>query len=324
MSGPISRRELVLRFDRKLSRVIGEDLPIFKTIKRFVVKSGGKRIRPILHYYLARLYGYSGGAWEDVGAIGELIHAASLLHDDVIDNSDKRRGQPSINALHGNKTAILSGDYLLACGLDHLASLDRGAELLPVFTRTVQSLAVGELIQMQWEGRFETDEKTYERIIHGKTASLFGAMSEAARLLAGENIPARELKEHREFGERLGRVFQIRDDFLDYFSAADKAGKDLYQDFQRGLVTRPVIVLRKLASLAERRELARLWKSEARRQSPEGLAVWLTLAEKTKLRRKLATELETETHALMNFVRRYPPSPYQDVVIDQLAGLLVS
>ena len=143
-AAPLPGAELVRRFDRKLGRIIGQDLPVLKRVKKFLIKSGGKRIRPITHYYFTQLLGYEGRDWEDVGAIGELIHGASLLHDDVVDEASIRRGHPSVNALEGNKTAILAGDYMLGCGLDHLNTLRDSGRLLDIFTRVLRMLSVGD------------------------------------------------------------------------------------------------------------------------------------------------------------------------------------
>jgi octaprenyl-diphosphate synthase len=296
MPGPITRAVLVNRFNRKLDQIIGgPEVPILKKIKKFVIQSGGKRIRPVTHYYFCGILGYEGRLWEDVGAIGELIHAASLLHDDVVDGASLRRGRASVNALHGNKTAVLSGDYLLASGLDHLRSLERSVELLAVFTRVIRMLAIGELLQMQRERDFKLDGKIYERIILGKTGSLFGAMSEAACILAA--APGRTAKpglaeKYREFGERMGRLFQVRDDYLDYFGDASSNGKDLYQDFRRGLITHPIIVLRSTVGVRERKSLERLWGSDDLRSTPGGLEQLLDISDRCRIRQRLAREIE--------------------------------
>ena len=308
---------LVIDFD-----IIGTELPVLKKVKKFVVKSGGKRIRPITHYYFTQLLNYTGSEWEDVGAIGELIRAASLLHDAVVDNSDMRRGQPSINALHGNKTAILTGDYLLSCGLDHLRTLEPAQELLGVFTRVIRMLAVGELLQMEWETNFQLKEQVYDRIILGKTGALFGAMTEGALVLAGVRDPGAQ-ERYRNFGERMGRLFQIRDDYLDYFGDASANGKELFQDFRRGLVTRPVILLRQSVGARERRALAELWQTEDQRASQEGLDLWFDLSQKTDLGLRLAREIEEEIHALMHFVREHPASDFQEKILENLRTLLV-
>ncbi|MCB1318987.1 MAG: polyprenyl synthetase family protein, partial [Leptospiraceae bacterium] len=240
MQRPPANAALVKRFNQKLDRIIGSDLPILQKIKKFVIKSGGKRIRPITHFYFTAMLGYTGREWEDCGAIGELIHAASLLHDDVVDEASMRRGKPSINALEGNKTAVLSGDYLLACGLDHLGTLPHAKGLLPVFTRVIRMLAIGELLQMQHEHNLDLKARDYNRIILGKTGSLFGAMTESAWIVAteaedGGNARMERRKAYRDFGERMGYLFQVRDDYLDYFGDAVRERKDIYQDFRRGL-----------------------------------------------------------------------------------------
>ena len=327
MPGPIKRALLVTRFNRKLGQIIaGPELPILKKIKTFVIKSGGKRIRPITHYYFSSILGYTGNEWEDVGAIGELIHAASLLHDDVVDDATMRRGKPAVNALYGNKTAILSGDYLLACGLDHLRTLERSTDLLGVFTRVIRMLAIGELLQMEYERNFKLDQKIYDRIILGKTGSLFGAMSEAAFVLAtpaGEKINTRQAKRYREFGERMGRLFQVRDDYLDYFGDARSNGKELYQDFHRGLITHPIIVLRSLVSARERKILAGLWASDEKRSTTAGLDQFLEISQAANIQTRLAREIEQEVHRLMSFVREHDGSEYREKILEHLTTLLV-
>ncbi len=324
MARSLPRREVVALVDSRLARIIGKELPILAKVRRFVVKSGGKRIRPLTHYYLTRTLNGEHSEWVDVAAIGELIHAASLLHDDVIDEAEQRRGAPSVNALHGNKSAILAGDYLLACGLNHLSSLEHSAELLPIFTRVVRMLAIGELVQMQCENRPDTSARDYERVIAGKTASLFGAMTEAAWILAqsATDHAAEGRRLAREFGERLGRVFQIRDDFLDYFGASE--GKPPLQDFRRGLMTRPSILLRASLKGADRRRFDTLWRSQSLRAnapSEEQLRRWL---EDRALRKRLAAEIESEVHMLMHYLRRQRPGPEREALLEQLTKLLVS
>lgn len=150
MKVSVLKDSLIRKFDKKLETIIREDLKILSEIKTYTIQSGGKRIRPILHYCLCQLLGYSGKHWLDVGAIAELIHAASLLHDDVVDEAETRRGLQSVGSKFGNKTAILAGDYLLACGIDHLNGLGY-PELMEVFTQVIKDLSVSELIQMEWE-----------------------------------------------------------------------------------------------------------------------------------------------------------------------------
>ena len=323
-AAPLPGAELVRRFDRKLGRIIGQDLPVLKRVKKFLIKSGGKRIRPITHYYFTQLLGYTDRDWEDVGAIGELIHGASLLHDDVVDEASIRRGRPSVNALEGNKTAILAGDYMLGCGLDHLNTLRDSSRLLDIFTRVLRMLSVGELLQMQWEGDLATDDDTYRRIILCKTGVLFGAMTQAAWVLANpDNGNQDASRSYREFGERLGTLFQLRDDFYDYFGTAESDGKEPFQDFRRGLVTRPLILLRVSASRTESRRLQTLWKDSAERSSLQGVGALQQMMDRNRIRHRFATEIEEEVHELMTFVRGHKDSPARERLLQQLRKLLV-
>jgi octaprenyl-diphosphate synthase len=300
-------------FDRKLERIIHEDLPLLKKVKKFVVQSGGKRIRPLLHYTYCQLLEYRGTTWQDVGAIGELIHAASLLHDDVVDEAAQRRGQKSINSLYGNKQAVLAGDYLLACGLDHLRTLEHAQELLGIFTKVIRGLAVGELLQLQWEKNFDLKLTEYSRIINCKTGGLFSAMTESACVLAGQT----HRKESAQFGANLGWIFQVRDDYLDYFP--DKTGKPPFQDFRRQLMTYPLLTLRQSLKKKDQQALKKLFHEANRQAALERLPEYLTPALKEKLR----SDLEIAIHRAMHFVREYPPGNLRQLLLDQLAGLII-
>ena len=310
---------LLRKIDAKLDAIIHEDLTVLKKVKKHVIKSGGKRIRPVLHFYLLRMLGDESERWVDTGAIGELIHGASLLHDDVIDEARQRRGRPAMHTLEGNKTTILAGDYLLACGFEHLSTLEQSVELLPVFTGVIRDLTVGELLQMRWENNPALTQKNYEEIIHRKTASLFGAMAESAGILQGLNSTERE--RIRDFGLRMGRLFQIRDDYLDYFGDSKKEGKALYQDVHRRLVTFPLLQLMKKLSVAEKRELKKRWTGSENGQPIQDFV--LERMQKHEIRKQVALDMEEEIHRLMKYLREYPGSDYRNKLVDRLSDLLV-
>ncbi|MDW7975437.1 MAG: polyprenyl synthetase family protein [Leptospiraceae bacterium] len=272
----------------------------FKVVKRFVVFSGGKRIRPFSHYYFSKLLNYEGKEWIDVAAIGELIHAASLLHDDVIDNSDQRRGKPTLNATHGNKKAILGGDYLLACGIDHLITLPHKLQLLPVFTRVIRNLAVAEILQMEYEKNPQMDFSIYEKIIEGKTADLFSAMVEASAILM--DYPPEQTKKYREIGLKMGRLFQIRDDYLDYFSNENQLGKRLYLDYERGIITYPILVLRSYMNKSER-NFFDFWGSDEFRK--QNLAHMLELMKKYQISQRIKNEIDQKLDEIINFIKEH-------------------
>lgn len=317
------KKPIINQINKKLTAIIGQDLPILKKVKSFVIKSGGKRIRPLTHYYFAKMLGYKGNEWCDVGAIGELIHAASLLHDDVIDQANVRRGKPSVNAIYGNATAVLSGDYLLACGLDQLCSLEKSTDLIRIFTQVLKDLSVGELLQMQWEHNFKLQSNTYQRIINGKTGSLFGAMTQSAYIISNKHSDYQIAQGYKKFGEKMGRLFQIRDDYLDYFGSSTIEGKDSYQDYKRGLVTIPLIMLRDRLSIKKRNQFKKVFQNEEKRTSSQGATLLIELLDEMHIKKLLAQEIEKDIHSLMNFLRDHPGTQSRELMIEQLRTLQV-
>ncbi len=323
------RARILKVIDKGLQKVIAEELPVLKKIKAYVRKSGGKRIRPLLHYTVAKLLRCEAQEWVDVGVVGELIHMASLLHDDVIDDASIRRSRLSPNVVYGNKVSILSGDYILACALQHLSINKYAPLLLPLFSRAIRKLALGELIQMREENEkkiiLSTSLKNYERIILCKTSSLFGAMTESAYILAKDGkSDAHESLSYRRFGENLGRVFQIRDDFLDYYASTSKpSGKELYQDFKKGLMTRPLFVLLQRSKPKQAAFLLDSLQDAKKRRAEETIKTLQELLQSAGVRRKLEQEIEEGIHALMRFVRKHEPSAYRSLLLEELRNLLL-
>lgn len=292
-------KKIIKKIDKKLYLIIKEDLKFFKLLKRFVIYSGGKRIRPLTHYYFSKLINPNSEDWDDIGAIGELIHSASLLHDDVIDNSEMRRGKTTLHVLYGNKKAILGGDYLLACGLEHLSKLKMGFSLLPIFTRVIQNLAIAEILQMEYENNPEITREIYEKIIIGKTADLFSAMTESAAIL--NQLDQKAILLFREKGRKMGRIFQIRDDYLDYFSTIEELGKSLYLDYKRGLITYPLLLLKYKLNKIEKKEIFEKWKDLEFRQKQFGKT--LELLDKYRIKDEIAKEIEKEILGIIEFIK---------------------
>ncbi len=238
----LSLPNLIQSVNSELAAIIGEDLPILTEIRNFTVDSGGKRIRPILLILLSRANKAEEGGAVALGAITEIIHASSLLHDDVIDEAVERRGKPSGRKLFGNKQVILGGDYLLSCGIDRLNDF-KNPDLMTVFTRALRNLSVAELIQMEYAGRTDITNDIYDRIIYGKTASLFETAAEAAAIYSG--LSAEKQAFYAVFGKNLGMFFQLRDDYLDYFNAG-LLQKPALTDFENGLITFPLLAAREV------------------------------------------------------------------------------
>ncbi len=312
---PIAK--LIRTFDKNLGKIIGEDLAVLKQIKRFVIASGGKRIRPISHYLFCKFLGYEGKEWQEVGAVAELIHSASLLHDDVVDNANLRRGKPTVGASFGNKTAILAGDFLLACGIQKLNSLQRPS-LMSLFSQVLRDLSVSELVQMEWEKNSNITIKIYESIIYGKTASLFGACIESAGHLAG--VSAKENKELAEFGIRLGKLFQKKDDCLDYFYSSKESGKEFLKDFKNGLYTYPILILKEKTNSKTKKEIDILIRKPEK--SEQDFEKILTLLKSNNIEQQLTDEFNKENEYLQKFLSKYPNSEERRLFQDQIQKLL--
>jgi octaprenyl-diphosphate synthase len=310
---------LIKSFDKKLDEIIQEDLPILKKIKTHVVSSGGKRIRPLTHYFMSELHGYKGKLWKDVGAIAELIHGASLLHDDVVDEADLRRGVPTVGALHGNKTAILAGDYLLACGIEHLNGLHIPA-IMDSFTRVIRDLSVGELIQMEWEKNPKITLKIYNDVIYGKTASLFGAVTETAGILA--EIGKRATDELKKFGVTMGMLFQMKDDYIDYFQQTSKSGKITLKDFSNGLYTYPVILLLEKSSKAEKSEINYLI-SKIEKDDDDKKKI-LQFMEAKGIPADITNSLKKDAQSLINYLSKFPDNSIKKLMIERIQGIVES
>ena len=210
-------------------------------------------MRPMLVLLMGKLFGEVNQSTLHAAAALELLHTASLVHDDVVDESSERRGQLSVNAVFNNKVAVLSGDYLLATALVQVA-LTRNHDIIDVVSALGQDLAEGELLQLSNVSNLEFSESVYFDVIRKKTAALFAACSKAAALSV--DAPADVVERMRLFGEYVGICFQIRDDIFDYFESKE-IGKPTGNDMHEGKLTLPVLYALRTAGDPEMMELAR-------------------------------------------------------------------
>ncbi len=218
-----------------------------------IVAAGGKRLRPLLTLATARLCGYSGSRHVKLAACVEFIHTATLLHDDVVDESLLRRGLASANAVFGNKASVLVGDFLFARAFQLMVE-DGSLTVLAILSSAAATIAEGEVLQLATQNDLSTDEAQYLDVVRGKTAALFAAACEVGAVVADR--PAADRVALREYGTNLGMAFQLVDDALDY--AADQAtlGKTVGDDFREGKITLPVLV----AYAAGDREERQFWQ----------------------------------------------------------------
>ncbi len=224
-------------------------------VTRYILKQKGKKVRPVLVLLSSKLAGGINERSYRGAMLVELLHTATLVHDDVVDNAETRRSFPSINAVWKNKVAVLMGDYLLARGL-MLAVEGGDFDFLKVITNTVKRMSEGELLQISKTRKLDNDEETYFRIISDKTASLLTTCCEiGARAATDEEEKIIALK---NYGENLGIAFQIRDDILDYIGTTKLFGKPLGGDIKEKKLTLPLIYALKNSSPADAKEIIRL------------------------------------------------------------------
>jgi len=228
--------EVEVEFRRQL------DSPIecVQDARRFLVESGGKRIRPALLLLAARLFGHSGGVASRLAAVVELIHTATLIHDDIVDEADVRRGQQTLNRRWGSDVTVLLGDFLYIRGVA-LALAHGNPPLLEIISTATQRMIEGELIQLANNGRIDITEEEHLDTIRRKTAYLFSASCEIGAVIAGAGGDERQRL--HDYGMDLGMSFQIVDDVLDYTSTSAALGKPVVNDLKEGCLTLPLIYL---------------------------------------------------------------------------------
>ncbi|MBE9606654.1 polyprenyl synthetase family protein [Acetobacteraceae bacterium H6797] len=204
-----------------------------------LIAAGGKRLRPLLTLAAARLCGYEGDRHMGLAACVEFIHTATLLHDDVVDESDLRRGQASANAVFGNKASVLVGDFLFARAFQLMVA-DGSLKVLDILCGASATIAEGEVLQLTIQNDLSTSEAQYLEVIEGKTAALFAAATRVGAVVADQ--PEAREKALETYGHALGVAFQLVDDALDYSAQQAKLGKTVGDDFREGKITLPVLV----------------------------------------------------------------------------------
>ena len=250
--------------NQRIKLKLASEINLIHKMTEHHLKSGGKRIRPLLTLASAKLCGYLEGDRDiNLAACVELIHSATLLHDDVIDNSNIRRGVETSNAIWGNQSSILVGDYLLSRCFEIMVE-DGSLEILKLLSSTSSKIAQGEVMQLEHKGEVDILEETYFEIINRKTASLFGAATRVGACLVNKNKKEKDALE--SYGKNLGLAFQIADDALDYFSTQTIFGKEIGKDFYEGKTTLPIIIIFQRANNEERNFLMETFKKTKRNE----------------------------------------------------------
>ena len=230
------------------------DVALVNQIAEYIISAGGKRIRPVLVLLVANAYGYQGKHHHELAAIVEFIHTATLLHDDVVDESSLRRGRQTANALFGNAASVLVGDFLYSRAFQMMVSIN-SMRVMQILADATNVIAEGEVLQLLNMHDPDVTEERYLQVIRSKTAKLFEAAAEIGALIAVEN--EEQINAAAEYGRCIGTAFQLIDDVLDYSGNAEDIGKNVGDDLREGKPTLPLIYLMKHGSDTER-ELVRL------------------------------------------------------------------
>lgn len=238
------------KVDALIFSLIVNKISLIPEISEHTISAGGKRLRPILTLACSQMCGYKGDAHISLAACVEFIHTATLLHDDVVDKSDLRRGTSTANSLWGNKESILVGDFLLGKAFE-LMGAAKSLEIYRILSSAAVVISEGEVMQLAATGNIKDGEENYIKIIAAKTAELFAAACQVGAVLGG--VSNNEALALRSFGMNLGIAFQIVDDVLDYCSSGEKMGKNSGDDFRERKVTLPVILSYKKGDAAQRK-----------------------------------------------------------------------
>ena len=257
-----SVEEKLVLTEEKIKSKLASDVELVQKMSDYHIETGGKRLRALLTLGAAKLCGYSKGSRDiNLAACVELIHSATLMHDDVIDEGVMRRGKATLNKVWDNQSSVLIGDYLLSRCFEMMVE-DGNLEVLKLLSSTSSKIAQGEVLQLQHKGEVDMLEETYLKIISAKTAELFAAATKVGAILS--NVDLKEKKALEFYGRNLGLTFQIADDTLDYNSELKLFGKKIGQDFFEGKITLPIILLFQKLNLIEKKLLKEIFNKELR------------------------------------------------------------
>ena len=296
--------------EEKIKSKLSSDVNLVEKMISYHLSTGGKRIRALLTLGSSKLCGYSKGIRDvNLAACVELIHNATLLHDDVIDKSVIRRGKKTSNSIWGNQSSILVGDYLLSRCFEMMVE-DGDLEILKLLSSTSAKIAQGEVLQLEHKGEVDMLEETYLKIINSKTAILFSAATKVGAMLSKKTEKEKEALEF--YGKNLGLTFQIADDTLDYNANLNLFGKKIGQDFYEGKVTLPIILIYQQGNINEKKYIKDLFQKKNR--SSEEFNSILNIISKYKIINQCYKKAEYFINLSSNSLSIFPDSEEKRVL----------
>ena len=299
-------------------RMVSEHAPRIPEVTAHLVGAGGKRLRPMLTLAAAKLCGYDGPFHVHLATAVEFIHTATLLHDDVVDESLQRRGRPTANLLWDNKSSVLVGDYLFARAFQ-LMTDTQNIRVLSILSNASAVITEGEVLQLTAAQDLATDAETYLKVVRGKTAALFSAATEVGGVIAG--APEEQIRALFDYGDALGIAFQMVDDLLDYSGTSDVIGKNVGDDFRERKLTLPVIKAVAKADAEERAFWSRV--IEKGDQQEGDLAQAMALMAKHRALEETRAEAIAWIERARAALRLLPEAPLREM-LDDLADYIVA
>jgi len=293
------------KFDIITDRVLQAESDLISGVIRHLLQKKGKRIRPAISFLISRAAGYSHPKMVQAALAIELIHTATLLHDDVVDESDTRRGQPSVNYQWNNLVSVLMGDFFFAKAFRLLVETE-SPELVSQVSHATEKVAFGELRQIEETFNWELNEKEYYNIIRDKTAALFSVSSASCAILKNED--KKRIRQFATFGERIGKAFQIADDILDLVGDTSKTGKDVGLDLLQGKVTLPLIYTLKQSDPGKAEQLLSILNNGLNENSICEVLKAIENEGGIKYARRKASNFGRNA---LDFISEFPKSPYR-------------
>jgi len=249
----------IVRIEEEINRLLESNIPLIPVVGRYIMGSGGKRLRPLLMVLSSRLCGYNGNDDALLAVVFEFVHAATLLHDDVVDHAELRRNRPSANTVWGNPAVVLIGDFLYSKSIQ-IAVGYRDIRILEVLLEATTRMSEGEVLQLINSDNLEINEGEYLEVITRKTAVLISAACWTGAIFGGGGLA--EERALKAYGHNLGIAFQLIDDTLDFTGESEELGKPVGNDLQEGKATLPLIYALQNAKTAERLRLRQIFTSE--------------------------------------------------------------
>jgi len=291
------------------------EVALVNQIAEYIISAGGKRIRPVLVLLVANAYSYKGAAHHELAAVVEFIHTATLLHDDVVDESSLRRGRATANALFGNAASVLVGDFLYSRAFQMMVSLNN-MRIMSILSDATNVIAEGEVLQLLNMHDPDVTQDSYLQVIRSKTAKLFEAAAELGALVAGANDE--QIAAAGEYGRSLGTAFQLIDDVLDYAGDASEIGKNVGDDLREGKPTMPLIYLMEHGT-EEQRQLVRSCIETGDEQHFDAILSAITSGGALDYTRR---EAQKAAQRAIDAIAAMPDSRYKDSLL-QLARFAV-